>query len=96
MKTYYMYIMANISRNVYVGMTNDFARRVQQHKEGAISGYTKRYKIKKLVYYATFNNPRDAIAAEKKVKGWLRAKKIALIESENPSWRDLARGFRDG
>jgi len=91
-----MYIMANISRNLYVGMTNDLTRRVQQHKEGVIPGYTKRYKIRKLVYYATFSNPRDAIAAEKKVKGWLRAKKIALIESENPSWRDLARDVGDG
>ena len=90
MKRYYMYIMANISRNLYTGMTNNLARRVSQHKRGQVEGYTKKYKITKLVYYETFSGPREAIAAEKRVKGWRRARKIALIEAANPSWRDLA------
>ena len=90
MKTYYVYIMASISRTLYVGVTSDLERRVQEHKSGLIQGFTKRYKIKKLVHYESFSNVRDAIAREKEIKGWLRAKKVALIEAENPTWRDLA------
>jgi len=90
MKTYYMYIMASISRNLYVGVTSNLERRVGEHKLAFFPGFTSKYKIKKLVYYETFHNPRDAIDREKHVKGWLRAKKIALIESANPTWRDLS------
>lgn len=87
-----MYMMASISRVLYVGMTNNLARRVEEHKEGLIEGFTKKYNVKKLICFETFNRPRDAIVREKEVKGWLRAKKIELIEWVNPSWRDLAWG----
>jgi putative endonuclease len=73
-----------------VGMTNNLLRRVDEHKEGAMKGFTSQYRTRKLVYYEVFDRPIDAIAREKEVKGWLRAKKIALIESINPAWRDLA------
>ena len=86
-----MYIMASISRVVYVGMTNNLERRIQEHKHGTIAGFASKYRTTKLVYYEMFGSPHDAIACEKKVKGWLRAKKIALIKAANPMWRDLSR-----
>jgi len=90
MRTYHMYIMASISKVLYTGVTNDLARRVSEHKAGLGKAFSKRYRVKKLVYYESFSNPQDAIAAEKRVKGWRRARKIALIESVNPTWKDLA------
>ena len=83
-------MMASISRTLYVGVTNDLGRRVAEHKSGETEGFTKRYQVHKLVYYEEFGRPRDAIAREKELKGWLRSKKVALIESFNPAWRDLS------
>jgi putative endonuclease len=88
-KTYFVYILTNQSRTLYVGMTNNLARRVAQHKEGEVPGFTKRYRIKRLVYFEEFRNVRDAIAREKEIKGWRRAKKTALIESLNPRWDEI-------
>ncbi len=85
-----MYIMASISRALYTGMTNNLARRVQQHKDGQVRGFAAKYKTHKLVYYETFRRPIEAIEREKQVKGWLRARKVALIESVNPKWQDLS------
>lgn len=93
MKDYYVYIMSNHSRTLYTGMTNDLKRRVWQHKEKRIEGFTKQYNITKLVFYESTNDVHVAIAREKQIKGWLRAKKIALIESMNPEWKDLAEGW---
>ena len=90
MSTYYLYIMANRSRTLYCGFTNDLARRVHQHKTMAMDGFTRRYLIDRLVYFEEAKDVRDAIAREKQVKGWTRAKKIALIESMNPEWEDLS------
>ncbi len=90
MKQYYVYIMANHSRTLYTGVTNDLERRVYQHKRGLIPGFTSKYNIDRLVYFETGRSIRGAIAREKEIKGWLRAKKIALIESANPQWEDLA------
>ena len=90
MKEYYVYIMTNRSGTLYVGMTNDIFRRVQEHKEGRGSKFTSKYRINRLVYYESTNDVWAAIAREKQIKGWLRAKKIALIESVNPEWRDLS------
>ena len=90
MKQYYVYIMTNKSGTLYTGMTNDIRRRVSEHKQGMVEGFTKKYNISRLVYYEPFSSVRDAIAAEKRIKGWLRSKKIALIESANPDWRDLS------
>jgi len=87
---YYVYIMASISKVLYIGMTNDLARRVSEHKSGEGKGFTRRYRVKKLVYCETHRRPRDAILREKELKGWLRTRKIALIEAENPTWMDLS------
>ncbi|HEX8464535.1 MAG TPA: GIY-YIG nuclease family protein [Abditibacterium sp.] len=89
-RRFYVYIMANASKTLYIGMTNDLERRVQEHKSKTIKGFTQRYNISKLVYFGEFHDPRDAIEYEKQLKGWLRAKKIALIEAENSTWRDLS------
>ncbi len=90
MKQYYVYIMSSKSGTLYTGMTNNLARRVYEHKHKLIPGFTKKYNVNRLVYYETFNQVRDAIAREKAIKGWLRRKKIALIESSNPTWADLS------
>ncbi|HET6312519.1 MAG TPA: GIY-YIG nuclease family protein [Chloroflexia bacterium] len=89
-KEYYVYIMTNSTRVLYTGVTNNLMRRVYEHKEGAKPGFTSRYKVEWLVYVEVTDDVRDAIAREKQVKGWVRAKKIALIESLNPGWRDLS------
>lgn len=90
MNTYYVYIMTNKSRTLYTGVTNNLERRVHEHKEKIVSGFTSKYNITRLVYFEETNDVSIAIAREKQVKGWLRARKIALIESVNPEWRDLS------
>jgi putative endonuclease len=90
MKDYYVYIMTNKARTLYVGVTNNLERRVSQHKEKQIEGFTSRYALNQLAYYASTNDIREAIAREKQIKGWTRAKKIALIEEMNPDWDDLS------
>ncbi len=89
-KIYHVYIMSNISKMLYTGVTNDLENRVFQHKSKEIDGFTKKYNIHRLVHYEVFGDIRDAIAREKQIKGWLRSKKVALIESVNPEWKDLA------
>ena len=90
MKSYYVYIMTNKSRTLYTGVTNNLERRVGEHKSKAIPGFTSKYNITQLVYYEEGSDINVAITREKQIKGWLRAKKIALIESINPEWRDLS------
>ena len=90
MKTYYVYIMSNIHRTLYVGMTNNLERRVYEHKMGFVEGFTKRYTIHSLVYYDVTNEVEGAIFREKQIKAWRRSKKIELIESMNPRWKDLS------
>src|SRR5690606_2948109 len=80
----------NRSRTLYTGMTNDLVRRVAEHKARRIPGFTARYNVTTLVYYEELPTAWQAIEAEKRIKGWTRAKKIALIESKNPTWRDLS------
>ena len=88
--SHYVYILANCPRGrLYVGVTNDLARRTWEHREGAVEGFTKRYDLKTLVYMEQHEDIREAIAREKKLKRWRRAWKLALIEGENPAWRDL-------
>jgi putative endonuclease len=89
MRTYYVYIMASRSRVPYAGVTNDLARRVYEHKRGLNPGFTSRYRVTRLVFFAEFVDIRDAIAREKQIKGWVRARKIELIERRNPAWVDL-------
>ncbi len=89
MRTYYVYIMSSPSRTIYTGMTNDLVRRVHEHKAGLVPGFTTKYRITSLVYVKQIDDVRAAIAREKQIKSWSRAKKVALIESVNPQWRDL-------
>ncbi len=93
MKTYYPYIMTNNTRTLYTGVTSNLERRVLQHKRKLLPGFTRQYNVNRLVYYETFGDIRVAIQREKQIKGWLRAKKIALIVSANPAWRDLSQGW---
>lgn len=90
-KTYYVYILTNKSNTIYVGVTNDLTRRIFEHKNKLIEGFTKRYNVDKLVYFHEFRTPREAIAAEKKIKGWVRKKKMELIKSINPTFKDLSK-----
>jgi putative endonuclease len=90
MRQYYVYIMANLARTLYTGVTNDLEWRVFEHREKRIPGFTQWYNLTQLVYYEATSDVRTAIAREKQIKGWLRAKKVALIESMNPRWEDLA------
>ncbi len=90
MKTYYVYILAGGSGVLYTGVTNHLERRVWEHKQGKIPGFTRQYKLSRLVHFEVFGNIRAAIAREKQIKGWLRKKKIALIQSANPRWADLS------
>jgi len=92
-KHYYVYIMSNRSKTIYTGVTNNLERRVYQHKSKQIQGFTAKYNLTRLVYYEETADVISAISREKTIKGWLRAKKIALIESVNPSWNDLARSL---
>ena len=93
MKEYYVYIMTNKSRTLYTGVTGDLENRVYQHKYEQGSIFTSKYKINQLVYYESLASVLDAIAREKQIKGWLRTKKIALIEFMNPTWEDLSTGW---
>ncbi len=87
---YYVYIMTNVSRTLYIGVTNDLERRVYEHKYKVMPGFTERYNIARLVYFEETPDVNSAIAREKQLKGWRRNKKIALIEAQNPTWEDIA------
>jgi len=89
-KYYYVYILSNKYNNVlYVGITNDLIRRVYEHKNKLVDGFTEKYNVDKLVYYELFNDPINAITREKQLKGYSRKKKVELITSFNPEWEDL-------
>jgi putative endonuclease len=90
MREYYVYIMCNRSGTLYCGMTNDLERRVMEHKTKSVPGFSEKYHIDRLVWFESTNNVHEAIEFEKKIKGWRRAKKIALIEAANPMWKDLS------
>ena len=89
-KQHYVYIMASWKRTLYVGVTSDLVRRVYQHKQKVIKGFTEKYNVNRLVYFEETPNVLAAIAREKQLKGWLREKKVALIETVNPGWEDLS------
>lgn len=92
---YYVYIMASHTRVLYTGVTNDLLRRVYQHKQCRLPGFTSRYNVTRLVYFEETTDVREAIAREKQIKGWLRVKKLALIEGGNPMWHDLSATWFD-
>ncbi len=90
-KQYYIYIITNkTNRVLYTGVTNDLKRRVYEHKKKLVKGFTSKYNVSKLVFYDICEDIEGAILREKQIKGWLRRKKIALIESMNPEWKDLS------
>ena len=90
-KQYFVYIVTNFGQTVlYTGVTNSLERRVWQHKNGSFAGFTKRYKCNRLIYFEIYGEIVQAIAREKEVKGWTRAKKLTLIAATNPEWKDLA------
>ena len=89
MRTYWVYIMSSRSRVLYIGITSDLPRRVYDHRRKAVRGFSAKYNTQQLVYFEQFDDSMTAITREKQLKGWLRRKKVALIESSNPEWRDL-------
>ena len=93
-REYFVYILASDSHELYVGVTSNLARRVSQHRTGLNpSGYTTKHEARRLVYCETTRDVRAAISREKQIKGWTRRKKLELIETLNPDWRDLAEGW---
>ena len=93
-KDFYVYIAVKQHNNVmYVGVTNNLVRRMYQHREGKIEGFTKRYNINKLVYFEQTRDVLSAITREKEIKKWRREKKDRLVDSINPGWIDLSRGW---
>ncbi|MBI5299588.1 MAG: GIY-YIG nuclease family protein [Deltaproteobacteria bacterium] len=93
MKQYYVYIMANQPKTLYTGITNNLPRRAYEHKNKLIRGFTEKYNVTKLVYFEETEDVNVAIAREKQIKGWLRKRKITLIESMNPHWKDISETF---
>ena len=89
-KQYYVYLMSSFGKTLYIGVTNDLARRVEQHRNSRVASFTSRYRITMLVYYEVTDDIVAAIAREKQLKGWRRERKIALVESLNPGWLDLS------
>ena len=92
-RTYYIYLLTNKSGTLYTGVTGDLKRRVWQHRHKQVDGFTKRYNIDRLIYFETFHDVWSAIAREKQIKGWVRRKKLDLIASTNPQWKDLSEGW---
>ena len=91
---YYVYILTNWSNKVlYIGVTNDLQRRLYEHKNKLVKGFTEKYNINKLVYFDSTTDVKAAIEREKQIKGWTRLKKNDLVESINPQWNDLSESF---
>ncbi len=95
MRQYFVYIMSSYRGTLYTGVTNALGRRLYEHRQKLLRGFTSRYNITKLVYYETTGDIEVAIAREKQIKGWVRSKKAALIESTNPYWVDLAQDWSE-
>ena len=87
---YYVYILTNRSGTLYVGVTNDLERRMYEHKNKLVPGFTSKYNVTRLAHFEQTSEVESAIAREKQIKGWRRNKKVALIESSNPQWKDLS------
>ncbi len=90
MKEYFVYILTNSSGTLYTGVTNNLERRLAEHKSGEVPGLASRYQMGRLVYFESTGRIESAIAREKEIKGWRREKKVDLIESLNPNWKDLS------
>ncbi len=94
-KQYYVYIMSSLSRTLYTGITSNLEQRVYQHKNKLVEGFTATYNVSRLVYYEVTDNVLSAIAREKQIKGWSRAKKLTLVSLANPGWADLSDDWLD-
>ncbi len=90
---YFVYILGSISGTLYIGVTSNLSFRVRQHKEHVRHGFTAKYEVNRLLYYETYGYALTAIHREKQLKGWKRERKIALIEENNPQWKDLSSGW---
>ncbi len=95
MKSFYVYILSSKAGVLYVGVTNDIKRRVYEHKNHLVEGFTDKYEVGALVYFETKRNATSAIKREKQIKAWRREKKVKLIDSINPDWEDLGRDWYD-
>ena len=93
MQEYYIYILSNIKKSLYIWVTNNLERRVYEHKNKTIKWFTEKYNINKLVYYEKFDKINDAISCEKKLKNWHKIWKHNLIEENNPNWLDLSKDW---
>jgi len=94
-KKYYVYIMTDKSGTLYTGLTENLKKRIDQHKNKLVEGFTKKYNINKLLYFETFPDVYSAIDREKTIKGWVRRKKLDLIRTTNPDWTDLSQDWYD-
>ncbi len=90
MRNYYVYILSSFTRTLYIGVTNDLQRRIREHKQKLVPGFTSKYDVDRLVYFEEFADVREAIAREKQLKKWARLKKERLIKTVNPNWEDLS------
>jgi putative endonuclease len=90
LRSYWVYIMSGRTKTLYVGVTNNLERRVDEHKSGTVPSFTSKYRLDRLIYFEEYADIRAAIEREKQIKRWRRAKKLALIESMNPQWKDLS------
>ena len=92
-RSYYVYIMSNVSKTLYIGVTNNLERMVFQHRMKETDGFAKQYNTTMLIFMEEFPDPTSAMAREKQLKNWNRAKKLWLVERQNPEWRDLAKDW---
>jgi putative endonuclease len=90
---FYVYILASLTGTLYVGLTDNLKRRVEEHKLGLVEGFTKEYKVNRLMYYEIFRSADTAAARERQIKKWRREKKLALFAKTNPRWEDLSKRF---
>ena len=90
--SYYVYMMSSKSGVLYIGATNDLDRRVSEHKQGLIEGFTKKYRVTRLIYVEQFDRPAAMVARERQLKEWTRSRKLELIHSQNPEMTDGAKG----
>jgi putative endonuclease len=95
MKAFYVYIMGSKTGTLYVGVTSNIERRVYEHKNHLLPGFTDKYNVDRLLYYEETNNPTSAISREKQIKAWRREKKVKLIDSMNVEWNDLSGDWYD-
>jgi putative endonuclease len=95
-RQYFVSIMASLTRTLYIGVTSNLLKRLYQHQNSLLKGFTQKYEIDRLVYFEKYSTAIEAITREKQLKGWLRSKKVHLIESKNPEWKDLSLDFGDG